>query len=845
MATLGKMKLSILLLLVVASQALAQLSQTGLTLRSKETFPSCQPNGSPWLLASADFNRDGLADVVAADFRAGCLQLFAGDRQAGMRRIATFNLPFFAQTLSVARLTNDAFPDVVAYVQNENLSPSSPTNFLCVLLNRNGTLQSPNCTPYLLGSFIVSDIDGDGFSDLLAPVSVSPPEVLRWLRFNEALGTFETRGDIPVFLATSQTVFADFNRDGRMDLAYSVRGNNNTSESIYVQLGRGAGQFDNPIVSPLPERCSTRDFQSADLDLDGFPDLVALCDDGQILRAYRNRGSNAPAQFTVSSSVRVPSQTTPLHLTVHDLDADSIPNVLVPTGDGIFFFPQRLAAFAPPILILNGLSGAVVAGDFNGDPFPDLFYSTTNTLNRFFYFLTGGPTSFSFFLESATSTVPIGAQADIVASMVLNEVSAVPVQPSSIQLRNANNEVLASVQPEWFPATRPGGQGDTVARARFTIRPQDAGTFDYFGTIERPYSLQSIRTSPLRITVPRITSSLVFNLSTTLRESPAPLRLSIIVNIASPLANRATGQISLTDESGRTLDSASLLNGAGILFLSASQLAVGPNFLTFRYSGDLNHLPANSSPQSVVVIGNAVAANAAAPSLAANVLAPASLATLYLSRSLLSPASATSLPLPTSLSQLSLRLESPTLGNRLLGLNYVGGNQVNFYLPENLPTGLYTLAALLLSGQRFETTMRVAPVSPGIFSMPSTQNPPPAAAQFVTDIDGQRQNLLSFQCPAADFCATVPRFLPPSGAVLVLYATGLRNHAALQASISPLDTPSRAVPLTVDYAGAHPSILGLDQVNLRLPADLSLTGRLRLTLRVDGVDANPVAIELI
>lgn len=837
------MKFSALLLLVIASQGLAQLSQTGLTLRSKETFPNCQPTGSPWLVASADFNRDGLADVVAADFRAGCLQYFAGDRQAGMRRIASFNLPFFAQTLSVARFTNDSFPDVVAYVQNENLSPSSPTNFLCVLLNRNGTLQSPNCTPYPLGSFIVSDIDGDGFSDLLAPVPVSPPEVLRWLRFNEALGVFESRGDIPVFRATIQTAFADFNRDGRMDLAYSVRDNNNTSEAVYVQLGRGSGQFDNPIVSPLPERCSTRDFQSADLDQDGFPDLVALCDDGQSLRAYRNRGSAAPAQFNVSSTVRVPSQTTPQNFTMHDLDADGIPNVLVPAGDGIFFFPQRLAAFAPPILIFNGVSGAVVAGDFNGDPFPDLFYSTTNTLNRFFYFLTGGPASFSFFLESATSTVPIGAQSDIVASMVLNEVSAVPFQPSSIQLRNATNEVLASVQPEWFPFTRPGGQGDTVARARFTIRPQDAGVFDYSATFNRPFSLQQLRTPPLRLTVPRLASSLVFNLSSTVRESPSPLLLPI--TIASPLASRATGQVSLTDEAGRTLATAPVLSGAVTLSVPASQLTVGPNFFTLRYTGDLNHQPANSSPQPVFVIGNAVAANAAAPSLAANVLAPASLATLYLSRSLLSPSAAQSLPLPTSLGQLSLRLESPGLGNRLLGLQYVGGSQINFYLPEDLPPGLYTLAALLLSGQRFETTLRIAPVSPGIFSMPSTQNPPPAAAQFVADIDGQRQNLLSFQCPTADFCATAPRFIPPSGAVLVLYATGLRNHATLEASLSPLEIPTRVVPISVDYAGAHPSILGLDQVNLRLPADLSLTGKLRLTLRVDGANANPVAIELI
>ncbi len=837
------MKCLVLLTLAVALPAVAQFSQTGLTLRFKENFPSCQPNGSPWLLAGADFNRDGLADVLAADFKAACLQLFHGDRQAGIRRVTSFDLPFYARTLKVARLTNDSFPDVVVYVENESYSATSPNRYLCALLNRTGTLQAPVCTPDAFGYFTVGDIDGDGFSDILSLVPLSPPEVLRWYRFNDAANRFEQRGDIPVHKTNSNTVVADFNRDGRMDLAYSLRDNNNSSEAIYVQTGRGAGLFDNPRLSPLPERCYTFDLQSADLDLDGYPDLVAACDDGQTLRAYRNRGAAAPGQFTVSSSIRVPSINTPTAFTIHDLDGDNSPDVLVPGGNGIFFFSQRLGTLAPPVLIFNGVTGAVVAGDFDGDPFPDIFYGTHNVLNRFFYFLTGGAANFSFLIESGVSSVPLGGQADVVVSVVLNESSAVAFQPTSIQLRNATNEVLASVQPDWLPPVRPGGQGDTVARARFTIRPQDAGVFEYFGTLNRPFSLPQVRTPALRLTVPRIASSVAFTLASTLRESPAPIILP--VSVTSPLSNRATGQVSLSDNAGRTLAMAPVLNGAATLTVPSSQLTIGANLFSVNYTGDLNHQPSSSSPQSAFVIGTAIALNAAAPSQTPNILAPASLATLYLSRSPLTAAAAPSLPLPTSLSQVSLRLESPVTGNRLAGLTYAGGNQVNFFVPEDLPPGLYTLAALLLSGQRFETSLRVSNVAPGVFSMPSTQVPPPAAAQFIADVDGERRDFPPFQCPTSSFCTTAPRFVPPSGAVLVLYATGLRNHRSVEASISSLDSPARSVPLSVDYAGAHSTFPGLDQVNLRLPADLNLTGRLRLVLRVDGVDANPVAIELI
>ena len=73
---------------------------------------------------------------------------------------------------------------------------------------------------------------------------------------------------------------------------------------------------------------------------------------------------------------------------------------------------------------------------------------------------------------------------------------------------------------------------------------------------------------------------------------------------------------------------------------------------------------------------------------------------------------------------------------------------------------------------------------------------------------------------------------------LVLYGTGLRFHsglATITAQIGGTDAP-------VLYADQHNSYVGVDQVNVRLPASLKGRGEVNVELTSQGQAGNPVRI---
>ncbi|MFN9430546.1 MAG: IPT/TIG domain-containing protein [Acidobacteriota bacterium] len=80
-----------------------------------------------------------------------------------------------------------------------------------------------------------------------------------------------------------------------------------------------------------------------------------------------------------------------------------------------------------------------------------------------------------------------------------------------------------------------------------------------------------------------------------------------------------------------------------------------------------------------------------------------------------------------------------------------------------------------------------------------------------------------------------------SGDTIILYGTGeglLRDASGLQVTFLPTTVEIAGVPADLLYAGAAPGFAGLLQVNLRVPANIRLRGRVPVTLRV-GAFRNP------
>ena len=136
-------------------------------------------------------------------------------------------------------------------------------------------------------SLAVADMNGDGKADLIAP-----PE--RGIDADPAIFLGDGKGNWtywntvkwPVGLAYGSVAAADFNKDGKMDLAFASH-----LQGVFVFLGDGKGNFtDSP--TGLPRDFPTRRLLATDVDRDGLIDVVAISE-GPTARATGNNEAYA------------------------------------------------------------------------------------------------------------------------------------------------------------------------------------------------------------------------------------------------------------------------------------------------------------------------------------------------------------------------------------------------------------------------------------------------------------------------------------------------------------------------------------------------------------------------
>jgi uncharacterized protein (TIGR03437 family) len=240
--------------------------------------------------------------------------------------------------------------------------------------------------------------------------------------------------------------------------------------------------------------------------------------------------------------------------------------------------------------------------------------------------------------------------------------------------------------------------------------------------------------------------------------------------------------------------------------------------------------------KSVTTAKASVSSSAPAISTA---IAPGSLASAYGTDLANKAAGGTSLPLPTSFGGTSISIQDASGNVTAAPLLYVIPAQVNFEVPPGLATGPATVTITSGDGTQSAASVQVASVAPGIFEL----NSGGLAAAYVTlyHADGSTTVEQVYTVNSAGAVVATPVSLGSSTdqAYLFIFGTGLQEAGTAGVTVS-----LGGVNVPVSYAGAQGGFVGLDQVNVQLPASLRGKGNVTIQVTAGGIAANAVSVTI-
>src|SRR5262249_42918284 len=276
----------------------------------------------------------------------------------------------------------------------------------------------------------------------------------------------------------------------------------------------------------------------------------------------------------------------------------------------------------------------------------------------------------------------------------------------------------------------------------------------------------------------------------------------------------------------------------------------GKEMLSDGYGYARFNIRTNEGPfrtAKVVVAGKTIefrqgAGNLTAGSAASYVgtIAPGSIATVFGQELASRTETAQTLPLPKLLGGAQVNVIVIGYGGFGAPLFFVSPGQINFQVPENLPLG--TTLIDVYNGNEFFSrgVLKVEKIAPSLFTADATGQGFPAAVAVRIKPEGRQiyQPVTRFDT-AQNKIVAVPIDLSGDDQVfLLLFGTGILGRSALAAVSAQIGGAGAEVL----YAGAQGDLVGLDQVNLRLPRSLAGRGEVDVTLTVDGKVANTVKV---
>ncbi len=270
---------------------------------------------APMDVATADFNGDGILDLVTAETSSGP-SLFIGTGNGSFQPRTPVAGAGTTTSVAAGDVTGDQRPDlafaggfseVLLFRWNSTQSAFEPLTTLNVSLPK---------------SVALGDLDRDGDLDLV--VAAGNNQFSPFL--NNGTGAFAAGASSSIGSAYTSVAIADFNRDGFQDLVFGSA----TSQSIAVLLGNGVGGFPgSAILNPLGLQ-SVREIAPADINGDSRMDLLVTA----INSASPSLGLMLGAgDGSLQPPIPYPMGVAPNGLAVGAFNNDQAPDVVVTDPD--------------------------------------------------------------------------------------------------------------------------------------------------------------------------------------------------------------------------------------------------------------------------------------------------------------------------------------------------------------------------------------------------------------------------------------------------------------------------------------------------------------------------------
>jgi uncharacterized protein (TIGR03437 family) len=168
---------------------------------------------------------------------------------------------------------------------------------------------------------------------------------------------------------------------------------------------------------------------------------------------------------------------------------------------------------------------------------------------------------------------------------------------------------------------------------------------------------------------------------------------------------------------------------------------------------------------------------------------------------------------------------------------------VNYLVPRETALGAATVTIRSSDGTVSSENIQIAQIKPSLFSADASGNGL-AAANALRVTNGGVQTYEAI----AQFDASQGRYVAipiDLGGVsdqvfLVLYGTGLR----FRSSLSAVSVTIGGEVAAVTYAGDQGGLIGLDQINARIPRSLIGRGDVNVVVLVDGQAANALRVAI-